>query len=157
MTFPLASFAQYFRIALELGLCKPEEAREWAISVIDRMDEPPGEIIEVSWRKPLAQVISDLNQIKGEPDMDLVCRWLLERILLTLEATDNSLHSAVQQAMGATRAAGNSDLFDVFNVIDDQLALAITQTYGTVHACREDFEKALREHAITPSFSLQKV
>jgi hypothetical protein len=154
MTPSLASFAQYFRIALEVGLCEPEEAREWAISVIDRMDEPPGEIIEVSWRKPLAQVISDLNEVKGEPEIELVCRWLLGRISLTLEPTNDSLDRAVRHAMGVTRAAGNSDLYYVFDVIDDQLNLAKTQTYGTVSACRQDFDKALRDHAVPPPFLL---
>ena len=85
----LASFAQYFRIGLEVGLCEPEEARGWAISVIDQMDEPPGEVIEVSWRKPLAHAISDLNEVEGEPEMALVCRWLLGRISLTLDSTND--------------------------------------------------------------------
>lgn len=157
MTSSLASIAQYFRIALEIGLCEPEEAREWSISVIDRMDQPPGEIIEVSWRKPLAQVIADLNEVKGEPEIDLVCGWLLGRISLTLDSTNDSLDRAVRQAMGVARAAGNSDLYYVFDVIDDQFNLAKTRTYGTVSACREDFDKALKEYAIRPPFSLHKV
>jgi hypothetical protein len=156
MTSSLASVAQYFRIALELGLCEPEEAREWAISVIDRMDEPPGEIIEVSWRKPLAQLISDLNDVEGEFEIGLVCQWLLGRISLTLESSSSSLGIAVQQAMGVAQAVGNSDLYYVFDTIDDQLYLAETQTYGTVPACREDFDKALREYAIPP-FSMHGV
>jgi hypothetical protein len=156
MTPSLASFAQDFRVALEVGLCEPEEAREWAISVIDRMDEPPAEIIEVSWRKPLAQLISDLNNVKGEPEIDLVCRWLLGRISLTLASTSNSLGRAVRQAMEVARAAGNSDLYYVFDVIDDQLSVAETRVYGTVPACKEDFDKALRDYAIPP-FSLHKI
>lgn len=152
MTPSLASFAQYFRIGLEVGLCEPEEAREWAISVIDRMDEPPGEIIEVSWRKPLAQAISDLNEVRGEPEMALVCRWLLGRISLTLESTDDFLRRAVRQAMMIAGAVGDSDLYDVFDVIEDQLYLAEDQTFGTVAACREDFDNALHEHG-TPPFS----
>lgn len=151
----LASFAQYFRIGLEVGLCEPEEARDWAISVIDRMDEPPGEIIEVSWRKPLAELISDLNEVKGELEIDLVCSWLLGRLSLTLESTNDSLDRAVRQARGIARAAGDSDLYYIFDVIEDELHLAETQTYGTVDACREDFEKALKEHG-TPPFSLRE-
>ncbi|MBX9793268.1 MAG: hypothetical protein K2X55_10825 [Burkholderiaceae bacterium] len=149
----LASFAQYFRIGLEVGLCEPEEAREWAISVIDRMDEPPGAIVEVSWRKPLPHAISDLNEVKGEPEMDLVCRWLLGRISLTLDSTNDSLGRALRQAMGIARATGGSDLYYIFDVIEDEIHLAENQTYGTVAECREDFDKALKEHG-TPPFSL---
>ena len=150
MTPSLASVAQYFRIGLEVGLCEPEEAREWAISVIDLMDEPPGEIIEVSWRKPLAQVISDLNEVLGEPDMALVCRWLLGRISLTLESTNNSLGIFVRQARGIARAVGDSDLYYVFDAIEDELHLAENQTFGTVPACREEFDQALNEHGTHP-------
>jgi hypothetical protein len=146
----LASFAQYFRIGLEVGLCEPEEARDWAISVIDRMDEPPGEIIEVSWRKPLAQLISDLNEVKGEPEMGLVCRWLLGRLRQTLGATNNSLDLAVRQAKGIARASGGSDLYYIFDVIEDELSLAEAQTYGTVSECRNEFDKALIEHGRPP-------
>jgi hypothetical protein len=152
----LASFAQYFRIGLEVGLCDPEEARDWAISVIDRMDEPPGEIIEVSWHKPLAQLISDLNEVKGEPEIGLVCKWLLGRISLTLEPTNNFLELAVRQARGIAHAVGDSDLYYVFDVIDDEIRLAETQTYGTIAACRDDFDKALNEHGMPP-FSLREV
>jgi hypothetical protein len=152
----LASFAQYFPIGLEVGLCEPEEARDWAVSVIDRMDEPPGEIIEVSWRKPLAQLISDLNEVKGEPEMGLACRWLLGRLSLTLESANNSLGQAVRQAKGIAHAAGDSDLYYIFDVIEDELFLAEAQTYGTVNECRGDFDKALREHG-APPFSLHEV
>ena len=148
----LASFSQYFRIGLEVGLCEPEEARDWAISVIDRMDMPPGEIIEVSWRKPLAQLISDLNEVKGEPEMSLVCRWLLGRLQLTLGSTNSSLGVAVRQAKGIAREAGSSDLYYIFDVIEDELCLAEAQTYGTVVECRDDFDKALNEHGTPPFF-----
>lgn len=146
----LASYAQYFRIGVEIGLCEPEEARDWAISVIDRMDEPPGEIIEVSWRKPLAQLIADLNGVKGEPEMDLICRWLLGRLSLTLESTNTSLGRMVRQARGIAHVAGDSELYYIFDVIEDELFLAEAQTYGTVAECRADFDKALNEHGTAP-------
>ena len=152
----LANFAQYFRIGLEIGLCKQEEARDWAISVIDRMDEPPVEIIEVSWRKPLAQLISDLNDVKGELQMDLVCRWLLGRLALTLEFTKNSLDVAIRQAKRIAHAAEDSDLYDIFDVIEDKLGLAEAQAYGTVAECRDDFDRTLNEYGIPP-FSLHEV
>lgn len=152
MKLSLASIAQYFRIALEVGLCEPEEVRDWAISVIDRMDEPPGEIIEVSWRKPLAQLISDLHEINGEADMDLVCKCLLGWLSLTLDSTDASLDRAVRQAGGIFRAAGDSELYYVFDIIEDELRLAEAGTYGTVKECRADFEKALKKYGAPPLF-----
>ena len=146
----LASCAQYFRIGLEVGLCEPDEARDWAISVIDCMDEPPGEIIEVSWRKSLPELISDLNEVKGEPELNLVCRWLLGRLSHTLEPTHDSFDLAVRQARGIALAAKDSDLYYVFDALEDELRLAETQTYGTVAACREEFDMALKKHGVAP-------
>ena len=150
MKSSLASFAQYFRIGLEVGICEPEEARDWAISVIDQMHQPPGEIIEVSWRKPLAQLISDLNEVEGAAEMDLVCRWLLGKLSLTLGSGNDSLGRAVRQAMRIARAAGAPSLYYIFDRIEDELHLAETQTYGTVAECREDFDKALKENGAPP-------
>ncbi|MEO7579322.1 MAG: hypothetical protein ABIT83_17050 [Massilia sp.] len=149
----LASVAQYFRIGLEIGICEPEQAREWAISAIDQLDEPPGEIIEVSWRKPLAQLISDLNEVKGEPEMGLVCSWLLGGLSLTVASTNDSLGRAVRQAMLIARMVGASDLYYLFDTIEDECHLAESQTYGTFEQCREEFAKALNEHG-TPPFTL---
>lgn len=146
----LVSCAQYFRIGLEIGLLEPELARDWALSVIDQMDEPPGEIIEVSWRKPLAQRITDLNEIAGEPDFDLVCAWLLGRLSLSLQSTNHSLRRAVRQAKDIVSATGASDLYYTFDRIDDGLYLAETQTYGTLAACRADFDEALKAHGTAP-------
>ncbi|MDN4059752.1 hypothetical protein QPK31_16120 [Massilia sp. YIM B02769] len=152
----LASFAQYFRIGLEVGLCEAEEAMEWAISVIDQMDEPPGEVIEVSWRKPLAHAISDLNEVEGEPEMALVCRWLLGRISMTLDSTNDSLGGAIRQAMRVARATGDAELYHIFDTIEDELYLAENETYGTVAECRKDFDKALKENG-APPFSLHLI
>ena len=150
MTPSLATFAQYYRIGLEVGVCEPEQARNWAISVIDQMEEPPGEIIVVSWRKPLAQLISDLNEVKGEPEIDLVCKWLLGTLSLTMASTNDSLGRAIRQAMCIARAVGTSDLYHVFDVMEDELHLAETQTYGTIAECRACFDDALKKYGTLP-------
>jgi hypothetical protein len=150
VTPSLATFAQYFRIGLEVGICEPEQVRDWAISVIDQMEEPPGEIIEVSWRKPLAQLISDLNEVKGEREIDLVCKWLLGTLSLTMASTNDYLGRTIRQAMRIARAAGNSDLYYVFDVIEDELHLAEAQTYGTIVTCRACFDDALKEYGTLP-------
>ena len=88
--------------------------------------------------------------------MDLVCRWLIGRLSLAMEPTNDSLERSVRQARAIAHAAGDSDLYYIFDVIEDELRLAETQTYGTLAACREDFDKALKGHG-TPPFSLRDV
>jgi hypothetical protein len=43
MTASLATYSQFFRLGLETGICTADAAREWALSVIALMDEPPGD------------------------------------------------------------------------------------------------------------------
>ena len=146
----LASFAQYFRIGVEVGICTPEEVRDWAISVIDDMDEPPGEIIEVSWRWPIPVLITHLNDVEGEPDEDLVCRSLLGRVLEMLTPTNDDIAYAVLQAKRVAFAAGTGDLYYLFSCFEDRLSLAKSNIYGTLAECRQDFESELAEHSKPP-------
>ncbi len=142
----LATYAQFFRIGLETGICTADEAREWALSVIEKMDSPPGEIIEVSWRKPLEHLIADLNSVEGDPDLESASRWLLQRLLESLPASNGTLHRAVRQAMQVARSIDAMDLYYDFDRIDDGLQLAVTGVYGTVDTCREEFETEIREY-----------
>lgn len=92
----LATIARYFRIGLELGICEPDATRAWAISVIDAMDEPPGEIIEVSWRKPLAQLIDDLNAVDGEFDLHVLRGWSLHKLWQSMQSPDAQFESVAR-------------------------------------------------------------
>lgn len=78
--------------------------------------------------------------------MDLVCQCLLGRVSRTMDCTHDSLDRAVRQARGIAQAAGDSDLCHIFDVIEDRLRLAEMQVFGTVDACRKDFDKALKEY-----------
>lgn len=145
-TASLATHAQFVRIGLETGICTADEAREWALSVIEKMDSPPGEIIEVSWRKPLEHLIADLNSVEGDPDFESASRWLLQRLLESLPASNDTLHRAVRQAMQVARSIDAMDLYYDFDRIDDDLQLAATGVYGTVDTFREEFETEIREY-----------
>jgi hypothetical protein len=149
-TASLATYAQFFRIGLEAGICMPDEAREWALSVIERMDTPPGEIIEVSWRKPLEYLIADLNSVEGDADLESASKWLLRRLLESLPESNAKLRRVVRQAMQVARSIDAMDLYYDFDCVDDGLQLAATTIYGTSAECREGFETAIRQY-LAPS------
>jgi len=67
-----------------------------------------------------------------------------------MEPTNESLGQAILQAIRIARAAGNPDLYYVFDVMEDELHLAETQTYGTIAACRACFDVALKEYGRLP-------
>src|SRR4051812_14385579 len=98
------------------------------------MDEPPRVIIDVPWRGPLAQLIADLNEVPGEPNVHLICACLFGWLPRNLQPTNVSLRRAVLQAMAIARAKGVSDLDNVLDSIDVGLHLAETQPYGKLAA-----------------------
>ena len=148
----LATVAQYFRIGIEAGICDVDEAREWALAMIGIIDEPPGEIIEVSWRKPRAQTIEDLNAVQGEIDFVRAAGWLFATLREMLPVSNDRLRRATQQAMQVARCAGlNEDVYDDFDRIDDMLSLAESNTYGSVDDCREAFDEAVKTYRL-PNF-----
>lgn len=157
MSSSLATCAQFFRIGLEAGVCKPDSAREWAISVIGAMDSPPGEVIEVSWHKPLPQLIDDLNSVQGDADLGLAGRWLLH-ILLRSFRTEVGLWQTIKAAKQITMSSGgpatSTELYCLLDAIEDELNLAESGTYGTVAECRADLEEILIQHSLPPPSAL---
>jgi hypothetical protein len=151
MTPSLATCAQFFRIGLEAGVCKPDSAREWAISVIGAMDAPPGEVIEVSWHKPLPQLIDDLNSVQGDADLELAGRWLLY-ILLRSFRTEVGLWQAItaakQIALSLGGTATSTELYCLLDAVEDELNLAESGTFGTVAECRADLEEIISQHSL---------
>lgn len=153
MTPSLATCAQFFRIGLEAGVCKPDVVRAWALSVIEKMDEPPGEIIEVSWNKPIPQLISDLNSVQGDANFEIAGQWLL--YILLHEMPDEArlwqtIAAAKQVAMSTGRSAESTELYCLLDSIEDELNLAEQEIYGTVAECRMELEAILSSHSSPP-------
>ena len=141
----MATAAQFYRICLLVGLCDPDEARAWSIRVIDQLAQPPGEIIEVSWRKPLTQLIEDLNAVPGEADRSLMRSWLLPPLWRNTTDSTVGLDRALRQGMHLARSLNDEELYYQFDCIDDQLQLAATGTYGTPAEVRNEFEAILKD------------
>lgn len=150
MRASLATIACYFRVGLETRLFHPDQARDWAMSVIGRMDQPPAEIIEVSWQKPLAQLIADLKEVEGDADTDLACSALLGTIWERLQSGKADFETTLFHATMITGMFELTDRFDIFNSMDDQLQQAVCGTFGTVEECREDFDNAMKDYASAP-------
>jgi len=145
MSLSLATAAQFYRIGLEVGLCDPDQARAWAIRVIDKLAEPPGEIIEVSWRKPLAHLIEDLNAVQGDADRSALRSWLLHQLWQISANSTVRLDHALRQGMQLARSIDGEELYYQFDCLDDELQLAETQAYGALAEVQSDFETILKE------------
>jgi hypothetical protein len=95
MTPSLATFAEYFRLGLETGVLLPEDAKAWAMSVIGELDEPPGEVIEVSWSKGVAMTLESLGAVRGERDKALAAGWLLALLRGARQTSDDDLQRVI--------------------------------------------------------------
>lgn len=151
MTPSLATVAEYFRLGLETGLLLPGDAKDWAMSVVEELAEPPGEIIEVSWSKGVAMTLESLGTVQGERDRVLAAHWLLAHLRRSSQASAEELQRVVRQAMHIARAAElGDDVYYRFDAIDDELFLARNNTYGSVAECREELANALAEFPPAP-------
>ena len=153
-TSSLATIADYFRLGLETGLLKPDDAKAWALSVVERLPEPPYEIIELSWIEGLASTLEALATIKGERDTKLAGQWILGCLRESMPQSDEHLHWMARRAMQIAKTAGLGDeTYYKFDSIDDALSLARSKTCGTVEECRNGLLDALEEYPMPPSFS----
>jgi hypothetical protein len=146
-----ATIAEYYRVGLEAGLIQPDDVRSWADGVIAELDQPPAEIIEVSWSKGVPELLENLNTIPGERDRSLAGRWLLGLLRDTLPQSDEQLSWAVRRAMQIAQSTGlGNDTYYQFDLVDDELFLARNGQYGTVAECRRELESALAEYPSPP-------
>jgi hypothetical protein len=146
----IATVAAFFRSGIKARICTLDEVRAWALSVIAESDHPPGEIIEVSWSKPLDAVLADLAGIEGEVDETLVGHWLIGRVAELPATSADEIWDRLRQAMQIARDAGLSDLYDEFNALDDRFNLAFGGTYGEVGGCCDEFLCMLATFPKTP-------
>lgn len=145
----LATIAEYFRIGLEVGLLSPEKASAWATSEVARMEDPPYELIDVSWSKGLASTLVALSSVQGERDKHLAGSWLLGQLRESLPHSDADLHLVARQAMQVARAAELGDeTYYRFDMVDDELSLARTKVYGTVEECRVNLLSELARYPV---------
>jgi hypothetical protein len=148
MNESLATMAQYYRIGIEAGICVEDEAREWAFAMIGELQDPPGELIEVSWRKPRPQLLDDLNSVRGEPDLQRVGGWLFAALRQAGPTAQQRLRAALRQAFYIVAGAKlGEDMYYELDCIDDEIALTANGHLGTRDQCVADFDDFLAKHA----------
>lgn len=147
----LATVAEYFRIGLTAGLLLPEDAANWAISEIARLDAPPYELIEVSYAETPLDAIAALASVQGDRDRQMAGAWALARLRESLRGPDFDVRSAAHQAMRIVRAADfRDDIYYRFDTIEDEVSLALTGTYGTLEDCRAHLLNELARYPLPP-------
>jgi hypothetical protein len=147
-----ATRAEYYRIGLLTGLLTQEDARAWAMSVIERLTEPPAEIIEVSWSRTQQSLEENLRSVTGERDKSQAGDWLLGLLREKHFASKADLTWCARTAQHVACAAEMSkDVYYAFDGLEDEIFLAKNNQGSDLEACRHFMGVALADYPSPPS------
>lgn len=139
-----STIAAYYLYGLEVGIVTLQQAKDWAFSIVESMDNPPADIIDVALSSGLSEINEKLNAVAGERDVQLAGKWLLNTLSREFSSNPFNVERITKQAMQVTRSTAlGDDEYYVFDHIDDALSLAQSGTYGSVEGCRSELENAL--------------
>jgi hypothetical protein len=144
--------AEYYRIGIETGLVAHDEVRNWAMGVIERMTEPPAEIIEVSWSRTQQSLEESLRAVPGKRDQSQAGHWLLGLLRERHFASKADLTWCARKAMHVARAAELEEgIYYEFDGLEDEIFLAKNNPGGDLEACRRFMGEALAKYPSPPS------
>ena len=147
-----ATRAEYYRIGLETGLIAQDEVRDWATGVIERLTEPPAEIIEVSWSRTQHSLEENLRSVSGARDQRQAGEWLLGLLREKHFDSKVDLTWCARKAMHVARAAEmNESVYYEFDGLEDEIFLARNNPGGDLEACRHFMGEALAKFPSPPS------
>lgn len=139
-----ATVAAYYLYGLEAGIVTLQQAKDWAFSIVESMDSPPADVIDVALSRGLPEINEKLNAVTGERDVQLAGKWLLNALNREFSSNPLNVERITKQAMQVTRSTAlGDDEYYVFDSIDDSLALIQSGTYGSLEGCRSELENAL--------------
>jgi hypothetical protein len=145
-----ATICAYFWAGTAVGVLPFQSAKDWAFSVIEALDAPPIEVIEIATANDRNSAMDALQATACDADQQTAGRWLLADILVQLKAGDILAMEAVRSAMRVVKTTSLPDeVYYDFDGLDDELQLAVNGTYGTLAEIAIDVGKALEKHAST--------
>lgn len=143
-----ATICTYFQVGIEAGLVPYENSKDWAFSVIEQLDAPPIEIIEIATATQRNASLEALNVVADGADGPVAGRLLLQELLCQFYAGSIPAIHAVRTAMRVVRATGMPDsIYYDFDTLEDELILNANGVFGTPEALATDLTKTLEKHA----------
>ena len=143
-----ATICAYFRAGIEVGVLPFDSCKDWAFSVIEALDAPPIEIIDVATSNDRHSAMDALQAASYGASQQTAGRWLLENISHLLEAGDLSAMGALRTAM---RVAHITDLpqkvYNDFDSLVHELEDVIKGVFGTPEGIQREILNALTLHA----------
>ena len=142
-----ATEALYYLTGIETGVLAGDSAKEWAFAIVEALDEPPIEIIEVATAKDRLAAMAALRSVRGDPDYGFAAGRLMAQLGAQLQ--DGSI-SAMQSVRAARRICLSTRLQDAemqFMAFEEDLQLALDGMYGSPEHLRLELIELLKQRA----------
>jgi hypothetical protein len=150
-----ATTAAYFQYGLEAGILDAEQARDWALAIVEVQRTPPLEVVEILASRTHLDLAEALKAVPGIRDVQLAGRWLLHTLNRRLATDSDVARTVIRQALQVARSTGlDEDTQFAFDSIDDLFGLALSDTFGTVEGCRTELLAVLSRCEVTPRLQL---
>jgi hypothetical protein len=131
-----ANYREYFRYGLNIGILRSSDVTDWALGIIEDLDRPPIEIIEVGMSRNLRELSEQLDELgkNAISDTDLVASWLFWVLKSRLTGAPSTYECIVEQARKVARETNRAEhIYSRICYIDYEVSLLL-DGYGA-----EDF------------------
>lgn len=150
-----ATTATYFHHGLEAGIFSVEQARAWALAIVETRRTPPPEIVEVLASRNFLDLIEALKAVPGVRDVESAGRWLLYTLNRRLATDRRRARTVTRQALQVAQSTGLGEETQLaFDSIDDLFGLAQSGNFGTLEDCHSELLAVLLRCEATPALQL---
>jgi len=143
-----ATVSAYYLAGVTVGVLPWGAAKDWAFSVIEALDTPPIEVIEIALANSRVSAIDALGPASAGGEQQTAGRWLLADLEAQLAALSITPMQAARFAMQVVQATAlPQDAWYAFDALDDELQLAVNGAFGTPEQIGQEILLALREYS----------
>ncbi|WP_282295801.1 hypothetical protein [Stenotrophomonas sp. PS02289] len=141
-----ASICAYFLVGIELGIRTAEEANAWAYGLIEALDAPPIEIIEIATSHDQFAALDALEIGARTANWQQAGCWLLSDIGARLVAGEMSVPSAIWKsiAIGAMTDLSR-ELWVELSLLEDEVDL-ISSGIVSAQQLQDNLLQVLKRH-----------
>jgi hypothetical protein len=141
----MATKAAFYRFGIESGIVSENEIRDWAFQIIEEMQEPPYEIIELSTCHGFGKLHDALSMVKGSANVQLAGKMLLCRLHKFVSPSAEEIRFVAVNAMKICRSTGlPEEIYYCFDAVEDNLFLAQYDKYGTIEECYQELLEVIK-------------
>lgn len=140
--------AEIYRLGLFIGFFKMKHVIEWADQLIEKLDQPPYEILEISLssNSTIASVCSKLTDVKGKYDQALPIQGILnllnDELIQTSDVTERCTY--MYRLVGHIPESCEDIKRSIIN-LTDRWEMAVDGYYGDLEDVRNEIYEFLSE------------